>query len=164
MEISSTTALIFLPFTLPICVWAAASDVSTMKIPNKAVVALLLVFVVTGLFALPFQEYLLRYLHIVAVLVIGFVLNQVRALGAGDAKFAAAMAPFIDRGDGAIFLYLMTGVLIAALITHRTAKRISAIRTAVPNWESWTRKDFPMGLALGAALVFYFIVGIFQPF
>ena len=160
MSIAAASALWWLPFVVPICIWVAWSDMATMKIPNKAVIALLAVFVVVGLIDLPFSEYLWRYLHFAVVLVIGFVITTLRMVGAGDAKFAAAMAPFIDRGDSVAFLYLMTAVLIAALITHRTAKRIPAMRRAFPHWESWERKDFPMGLALGTALILYLVAGV----
>jgi prepilin peptidase CpaA len=34
-------------------------------------------------------------------------------VGAGDAKFAAAMAPFVAPGDGLFFLMLFALVLIA---------------------------------------------------
>jgi prepilin peptidase CpaA len=34
-------------------------------------------------------------------------------------------------------------------------KNVPAFRTAVPDWESWTHKKFPMGLALAGTLIFY---------
>ncbi len=43
------TALWFLPFVLPIALWVAWSDMKFMKIPNKAVLALVAVFAVVGL-------------------------------------------------------------------------------------------------------------------
>ncbi|MGI9389927.1 MAG: A24 family peptidase [Boseongicola sp.] len=152
-----TTAAWFLPFVLPIAIWVAWSDMATMKIPNKAVIAMLAVFVIIGLIALPFTEYLWRYLHFAVVLVICFVLNMVRALGAGDAKFAAAMAPFIARPDWLAFMYLLGATLIAAFIVHRLA-RASSLRSLVPDWESWTRREFPMGLALAPSLVLYLLI------
>ena len=155
-----TTAAWFLPFVLPIAIWVAWSDMATMKIPNKAVAALLLVFIVVGLLALPFSEYLWRYAHFAVVLAIGFGLNMVRALGAGDAKFAAAMAPFIAQPDWLAFMYLLGGATIAAFIVHR-AIRASSIREKVPNWESWTRREFPMGFALAPSLILYLLVALF---
>lgn len=159
MGIAATTALWFLPFAVPICIWVAWSDMATMKIPNKAVVALFVVFAVVGLGTLSFGDYLWRYVHLVAVLAVGFLLNIVRAVGAGDAKFAAAMAPFVDPADLQRVLMLFAAVVLAALLTHRTARAMPAVRGAFPGWESWTRKDFPMGLALGAALIFYLALG-----
>ncbi len=154
-----TTAAWFLPFVIPIVIWVSWSDMATMKIPNKAVIALLLVFAVIGLVALPFTEYLWRWAHFAVVLVITFVLNMVRVLGAGDAKFAAAMAPFIALADWYPFMFLLGATIIAAFIVHRTAKA-TAIRQMVPNWESWTRKEFPMGMALAPSLVFYLLIAL----
>ena len=154
-----TTAAWFLPFVVPIVIWVAWSDMATMKIPNKAVATLFLVFVVIGLLALPFSEYLWRYAHFAVVLAIGFGLNMVRALGAGDAKFAAAMAPFISRPDWLAFMYLLGGATIAAFVVHR-AIRASSLREKVPNWESWTRREFPMGFALAPSLLLYLLVAL----
>lgn len=151
----------FLPFVAPIGLWVAWSDLSRMKIPNKAVLATLVVFVLIGPLALPFDAYLWRYAHFAVVLAIGFVLSSLGAVGAGDAKFAAAMAPFIALGDAIGFLYLFAATLLASFILHRLARRIPALRGRAPGWESWERmRDFPMGLALGPALIFYLIAVI----
>ena len=156
-----TTAAWFLPFVIPIAIWVTWSDMSSMKIPNKAVLALMIVFAVIGLIALPFMDYLWRWAHFVVVLIITFVLNALRLLGAGDAKFAAAMAPFIALPDWYPFMFLLGATLIAAFIVHRTAKA-TRIRQMVPEWESWTRREFPMGMALAPALVFYLLIAIAQ--
>ncbi len=159
MAISAWSALWFLPFVLPICIWVAWNDMKFMKIPNKAVMALVIVFVAVGLLVLPLPDYLARLLQLVIVLVIGFILNMVGAIGAGDAKFAAAAAPFIAPGDLRTILYLFAAVLLAAVVTHRVARRVPAVRRLTPDWESWARRDFPMGLALGGTLGFYLIAG-----
>ena len=160
MSIDWTTAAWFLPFVLPITVWVAWSDMATMKIPNKAVLALLAVFVVVGLVALDFNEYLWRYAHFGIILVVGFVLSSVGAMGAGDAKYAAAMAPFIARGDAYTFLLLLAFVTVAAFLLHRGARRSPKVRARFPDWESWTRREFPMGFALAPALFFYLLIGL----
>jgi len=99
MAISATAALWFLPFVLPICLYVAFTDMKQMRITNQAVLVLIAIFVVLGLFLLPFETYLWRLLSLVIVLVIGIVLNAAGVMGAGDAKFAAAAAPFIAMGD-----------------------------------------------------------------
>jgi len=130
-----------------------------MKIPNKAVVALTVVFLLVGLIALPLAQYPWRLLHLVVVLAVGFGLNMLGAIGAGDAKFAAAMAPFVALGDLRNIFYLFAAVLLAAVLTHRTFRRLDWIRALTPEWKSWETRDFPMGLALGATLGFYLIAG-----
>ncbi|MGC9370522.1 MAG: prepilin peptidase [Paracoccaceae bacterium] len=153
---SPAAALWFLPFTAPIALYVAWSDMKSMKIPNKAVYTLVAVFAVVGLIALPLETYMWRWLHLAAVLLVGFVMATAGLIGAGDAKFAAAMAPFVALGDAVLFCYLFSAVLLAGFVTHRAARRIPAVVNALPDWESWHRKkDFPMGLALGAVLVIY---------
>ncbi|MEM6387645.1 MAG: prepilin peptidase [Pseudomonadota bacterium] len=159
MSIAWTTAAWFLPFVLPITIWVAWSDMASMKIPNKAVLALLIVFVVVGLVALDFTEYLWRYAHFAVVLVVGFILSSIGAMGAGDAKYGAAMAPFIASSDFGLFMLLLGGVTTASLVVHRFARRTPAIRDRVPDWKSWTDPKFPMGLALAPALFFYLLLG-----
>lgn len=157
-DIAPSTALWFLPFVLPITLWVAWSDMARMKIPNKSVIALMAIFAVIGLIALPFQEYLWRWAHFAVVLAIGFLLNLLRLVGAGDAKFAAAMAPFIMLSDGYSFMFVLGAAIFLAFVLHRVA-RASPLRQRVPHWESWTRREFPMGLALAPSLLIYLIIG-----
>lgn len=160
MQIAASAAMWFIAPATLISIWVAWNDMKYMKIPNKAVVALFVVFALLGLVALPFDDYLWRYAQLVGVLAVGFVLNLARALGAGDAKFAAVMAPFVDPADAATLMYLFAAVVVAAFVTHRGAKASPRIRALVPDWESWTRRDFPMGLALGGALILYLGLGV----
>ena len=148
-------ALWFLPFAAPICIYVAWHDMAFMRIPNRAVIALAAVFAVVGAVLLPWPEYGLRWLHLAGVLLLGFVANALGLLGAGDAKFAAAMAPFVARDDAAGFAAVFAATLLAAFAAHRGARRIGAVRTRTPDWQSWGRGDFPMGLALGPALIVY---------
>ena len=126
-----------------------------MKIPNLAVLALFLGFAFFGLFALPLDAYLWRWLHMVVVLIFGMILNAGGAMGAGDAKFAAAAAPMIAFGDIALLCYILAACILTGYVVHRIAKN-SPVRNLVPEWESWsTGKRFPMGLPLGATLIVY---------
>lgn len=160
MALTGQAALWFLPFALPISIWVAWSDMKFLKIPNVAVLALVAVFLIIGLIALPFDEYAWRWLHLVVILVIGFALNVIGSIGAGDAKFAAAMAPFVALGDLRILLFLFAAVLLAAVLTHRLFRRSASFRARTPDWLSWTKPDFPMGFALGGTLVFYLAAGL----
>ncbi|MDE9451872.1 prepilin peptidase [Aliiroseovarius sp. Z3] len=155
---TSWAAMLFLPFVVPIALWAIWSDLSRMKIPNKAVMALTIVFAVIGLFAFELDEYLWRWLHLGVVLVIGFVMNLGRMLGAGDAKFAAAMAPLVALPDAFLFLTLLAVMTVAGFILHRVVRSVDAVRAATPSWESWQRRDYPMGLSLGSTLILYIVL------
>lgn len=157
---SAATALWFLPFALPIAIWVAWSDMKFMRIPNKAVLALTAVFLVVGLAALPLEVWAWRWTHLLVVLAIGFVANLAGVIGAGDAKFAAAMAPFFPTADLRLVLALFAAAIVGAFISHRTARAIAPVRAMTADWASWTHKDFPMGLALSGTLIFYLLAAL----
>ena len=67
------------------------------------VLALLIVFAVVGLVALPsFTEYLWRWSHFAVILVFGFVASSLGMMGAGDAKYAAAKKKMAGRLMGVL--------------------------------------------------------------
>tara|TARA_R110002020_G_scaffold271246_1_gene486487 strand:- start:5 stop:499 length:495 start_codon:yes stop_codon:yes gene_type:complete len=155
MALSAVAALWFLPFVLPLCLYVAYTDMAEMRITNPTVIVLALVFVIVGVFVLPIDTYLWRLLSFFIVLVLGIVLNAAGALGAGDAKFAAAAAPFVALGDLRLLMALFMAVLLAAALTHRAAKH-TALRRLAPDWKSWEAgRKFPMGLALAPTLALY---------
>ena len=155
MAQSATAALWFLVFATPIAAWVVWSDLSRMRIPNMAVIALIAVYAVIGPLVLPLDVWGWSWLNFAVVLVVGFVLSLSGGFGAGDAKFAAAMAPFVALGDLRLFLALLGAVTLASFIVHRAFRMIPAIRGATSEWASWQRREFPMGLALGPSLIFY---------
>lgn len=159
LEITARSALWFLPFALPICGWVAYSDLRTMKIPNIAVLSLVAVFLVIGLIALPLAEYPWRLAHLGIMLAAGIVMNAAGLMGAGDAKFIAAAAPFVALGDAATLCLIFAAMLIGAFVTHRVAM-YSPLRRLAPDWKSWSAgKKFPMGFALGGTLALYLGLG-----
>ena len=148
-------ALSFLPIAVVIGIWVAWSDMRFMRIPNQAVLALGAAYLVTGPFVLPFMTYLWGWALCAIVLVAGFVLNAGGALGAGDAKFAAAMAPYFVLSDLRFDMGLFAACLLGAFAAHRLMRAVPAYRRAVPEWASWTNPRFPMGLGLSGMLIFY---------
>ena len=156
LEITATQGLVLGLLSLPICAWVTYTDLSEMKIRNMAVLALLAVFAVAAPFVMPLAEYGWRWVHFAAVLAVGFVLHAVRAVGAGDAKFAAAMAPFVAAGDAPEVGLLFAGLLVVTYLAHRAARAVPAVRGLAPEWQSWHEpKDFPMGITLAATQVCY---------
>jgi prepilin peptidase CpaA len=151
----------FLPVAMPLAVYVAWSDMARMKIPNGAVLICAGAFVLLGPLVLPWADYGWRVCIGLAVLVAGFVLNMAGALGAGDAKFAAAMAPYIAPSDGALMAYLLAAVMLGAFAAHRAMRAVPAVRRLAPDWESWADRRFPMGLALGPALALYLALASF---
>ena len=105
------------------------------------------------------EVYCFRIRFLLLVLLVGMFLNAGGLIGAGDAKFAAAAAPFIALGDVKLLSVIFASTLLAAWVTHRAAK-VSPLRQMVPDWESWEQgTKFPMGLALGGTLAIYLCLG-----
>ena len=159
MALSQFAAWVYLPFVLPICFYVAFTDLRDMRITNQTVLLLGGLFVVLGLIALPFPDYLWRLAQLVIILVLGIFLNAAGAVGAGDAKFTAAAAPYIALGDLRLLVVIFSANLLAAVATHRIAK-YTPLRRLAPNWTSWDKGwDFPMGLSLGGTLAIYIGLG-----
>ena len=150
-------AALLLPFTVAIGIWVAWNDMKFMKIPNKAVLALAAVWAVVGLILVPFDIWLWGLALGAIMLAISFVLASLSLIGAGDAKFIAVMAPFFVQSDLRFALVLSAACLLGAFAAHRLARALPAFRRLVADWESWTRADFPMGLALAGILNIYMI-------
>ncbi len=157
-------ALAFLPFALAIGIWVAWSDMKVMKIPNKSVIAIAVAYLVVGLLVLPIKVWAFGIGLGFAVLVLGFVANAAGLIGAGDAKFAAAMAPMFIAADLRFVLGLFAACLLGAFFSHRALGMVPAFRRATPDWASWTHKDFPMGLALAGTLIFYLLAVVLPLF
>ncbi|MEO0743922.1 MAG: prepilin peptidase [Pseudomonadota bacterium] len=155
MQQSAFAAAWLLPFAAPICLYVAFTDLREMRITNQAVIVLALVFAVVGAFVFPFQTYLWALAQLAVVLIVGIVLNAGGVMGAGDAKFLAAAAPYIAIGDLNLILPLFAAVLLAAFGAHRLAK-FTSLRNLAPDWDSWEQgRKFPMGFALGPTLALY---------
>ena len=155
-------SLTLLPVALAIGIWVSWSDMKFMKIPNKAVMALAAVWVVVGLFVVPFDLWLWGLAFGAAALVVTFLATMAGLIGAGDAKFAAAMAPFFVTADPRFVAALFAACLLGAFVGHRSMRLITPFRTATADWASWTHKDFPMGLALSGTLIFYLATPLFN--
>lgn len=156
-------ALCFLLGALPACLWAGYTDLREMRIPNRAVLLLVGVFAVVGLALLPLEGWTLsdwawRWPQLLAVLAVGMVLNAIWLLGAGDAKLAAAAAPFVALADWQEFMLIFLASMLACWFLHRTAM-VTVGRRFAPDWVSWSSgKRFPMGVVFGTALLVYLAV------
>lgn len=155
---SALDAALLLPFTLLIGIWVAWNDMKFMKIPNKAVLALAGVFAVIGLVLLPLSVWAWGLALGAIVLGLGFLASTLGLMGAGDAKFAAAMAPFFVQGQMGFIMLLCSCCMLGAFAAHRAARAMPILRKHAPDWASWSHADFPMGLALAGILNIYLIL------
>jgi prepilin peptidase CpaA len=120
------------------------------------------VFVVAGLFLMPLDAYAWRYAHFAVALAVCFLLSMTVGMGAGDAKYIAAVAPFVALPDLGAVAYLYAGWSIVLLIGMMVARRSTALRTASPDWIWFApeRKGYvPFGLALAPTLSSYLFLG-----
>ncbi len=162
VSVTVTQSIAFLIFVAPLCLYVAWNDLRAMKIPTWSTDALAIVFVVVGIFVMPFSDYLWRYAHFAVVLVVAILLNAIGAMGAGDSKFLASAAPFVALPDVGFVFFLLGAGLFAGFFIHRIARSIKPIRNLVPNWESWSQgKRFPMGFAMGPVLIIYLALPLF---
>ena len=145
----------FLIPAAPICLWVIYTDISSMKIRNVAVLALLAVFVVVGLAVLPLDEFAWRWVHLVVVVAGSLVLAVLGQMGMGDVKFAGVMALFVRPEDASAYCWLLFVVTCAAVALHRFVRVIPPLRAGMPDWKSWDHPGFPMGIPLAATLLIY---------
>ena len=160
--LSPTDAMILLVPVLPIAIWAALSDMKRMKIPNTSVLAMAAVWPLLGWYVSPtLTVWAWGFALMAIVFVAGFLLYLTGTFGAGDAKFAAAMAGlFVGGNIGAILLIIFV-CMIGSLVVHRFLRSLPVVRNATPDWESWTkRRYFPFGLALSSIVIFYLLAAI----
>lgn len=160
MHTPQAVAALLLLGALPVCVWAAVVDLSRLKIPNRAVLALAAVFAVLGAAAAVagwwgWGDYLWRWPNLVVLLLLGMLLNAASLIGAGDAKLAAAAAPFVAAADWPVMLWLFPLMLLLCWLLHRLARATVGPRLAA-GWLSWSSgKKFPMGVTIAATLLVY---------
>jgi prepilin peptidase CpaA len=156
-----TDAMILLIPVLPIAIWAAWSDLKRMKIPNTSVLAMAAVWPLLGWFLVPMSAWLWGFALMAIVFVAGFLLYLTGTFGAGDAKFAAAMAGLFVGGSIGEILLIIFLCMIGSLAIHRLLRSLPVVRNATPDWESWTkRRYFPFGLALSSIVVVYLLAAI----
>jgi prepilin peptidase CpaA len=151
---------------VPVCIWATLTDIREMKIKNVAVLALLAIFVVTGPFLMDLGDYAWRFAHFAVVLAIGFVLSATVGVGAGDAKFAAAMAPFVALADVSLVMTFYVLWSVVLLIGMFSARATPALRTAAPDWIWFApeyRRYVPFGVGLAPTLACYLIIAAIGP-
>ncbi|PWJ15022.1 prepilin peptidase [Jannaschia seohaensis] len=167
LAITPLQALVFGILTLPVTVWVIYTDVTEMKIKNLAVLAMLAVFAVAGLFLMPLAEYGWRWTHFGIVLVVGYLLSATLGFGAGDMKYMAAVAPFVPVGDAMPLAMLFVAFSILLLVLFFGARRSNALRAGAPDW-IWLNDQAhgkahklktPFGVALAPTVSTYFFLG-----
>lgn len=133
-------------------IFAACSDVATMKIPNWVSIALAALFPVVALSTgMPLAEIGWHLLFGAAVLLIGFMLFQVGMMGGGDAKLIAAAALWTGVMGFLPFLmwtFVAGGFLALILLVTRKIVKPDEERPAFVNRLLKPRGGIPYGVAI----------------
>ena len=140
----------------PLMLIACFIDLKYLRIPNWLVLAVLAVFVVTGLWGLPFETFLWRLLYAVIFLVLGFVAYNLAggSIGAGDIKLIAVLVPFMAPVDLPRILLIWSITAVLGIMLHRVIYNKSGIKGT--GWEAFDQKIyFPVGLLIGLTMCLY---------
>jgi prepilin peptidase CpaA len=161
----STLALLFFPLAMAL---AASSDLLTMRISNKLVIALALGFVVVALVAqLPLEQFLMHLACAAVVLAVAFGLFALRWIGGGDAKLAAATTLWLGFGltlPYLVYAALLGGVLtLVILLLRRMPIEVWTVRMPWLERLHNPKQGVPYGIALAiAGLLTYSNSAIFE--
>jgi prepilin peptidase CpaA len=154
--LDSTAAMWILILTSPLCFLAAFNDLARMKLPNAIVLGVVALYILLGPFLFDMPTYLWGFAHGGVMYLFGMFAYAFMGVGAGDGKFAAAMAMFIPTADARFIIPLFCAYLLGAFATHRAFRALPFVRRSTQTWVSWGHKKFPMGLALAGTFVTYF--------
>ncbi|QHQ37224.1 A24 family peptidase [Algicella marina] len=146
----------FFVVLLPFLFTAAYTDLKFMLLKNWMNIALFALFLPLGLMVLPVEDFAYRLCIGLAVFVVLMLLAIFNAFGAGDAKYLAALTPFIAPEDYSAFVFILCYTNLIAIVLHRIARSVAAIRNLAPDWKSWAARKFPMGYAISGAALFFF--------
>lgn len=149
-----TNALIFV-FPLAMA-FAAASDLLTMRISNKLVLALAAAFFVVALvISMPLQDVAMHLLCGFVVLVVAFLFFAFGWIGGGDAKLAAATALWLGMGQALPYVLntaVLGGLLTLLLLAFRRLPLTPLIaRVAWIERLHNSKSGIPYGIAMAAA-------------
>lgn len=148
--------ILIIIFVLPLLVIAAGLlDLTTMKIPNRLNIAVLLsYFPVALLSGLDLKVIGLSCLIALGILVIGMVMFALRWLGGGDAKLFAAVALWMGP-QGVLPFLILTAILggLFCLIVISARGTLHVYRARLPGWGQRLlepKGDIPYGVAIAA--------------
>ena len=148
--------LVALAAMLPLMLYVMWSDLKSLRIPNWVVLAVLSVFVATGIWGLPFETFLWRLAHGLIFLAVGFAVFAVGRgkVGGGDMKLVAALVPFVAGAHALLILVIYTVVTFAGLFVHRLIR--AYLRGRQTGWLAFDQKIyFPVGVILGVTILIY---------
>lgn len=150
---------------LPVMAYACWSDIKHLKLPNWIPLAVLGIYVVTGLWGLPLERFLWGLCAGAITLVVFFAVWALADsflpgnMGAGDVKLLAVLVPFVDLREAFPALVLFTVVLIAFLVVFMVVFAFSSKKTGLRSLDREEKKAWkvpsPFGVALAVTAVIF---------
>jgi len=131
-------------------------DLKALRIPNWCVLAVVALYIVTGLWGLPLDVFAWRFLYGVIVLFVGFGLYSISGghVGGGDIKLIAALTPFIAGKDLLFVLMVFALLSLFGVMLHRFVRAM--LRDRKTGWAALDQKRFfPAGVLLGGTIMIY---------
>lgn len=173
VQLSYSFALGSLILVLPICVHVFYADMKYKKIRNWSVWALFAVFVIVGLATLPLIDFAWRFANYAVVFAVLLVMWMLRQMGAGDVKFAAVGALFVDAADAGLMMWIAFAAILAATAATLLV-RFSPLRKLAPEWAAWrvqsgadainvgvgNQMTLPMGTGISLMLCAYLLMAV----
>jgi prepilin peptidase CpaA len=133
----------------PILLFAGASDLRHMRIPNALSLAALALFALCAT-ATPPADLLARLLTAGVVFALGFAAFCLRLFGGGDVKLLAALMLFVPTALLPLFGLIFSAALLAGIALLLALRRIPALNRV--GWRSLARGNhFPMGISIALA-------------
>ena len=161
----TTPLLVALIAMTPLMVYVIWSDLKSLRIPNWCVLAVLGVYVVTGLWGLPIETFLWRLAYAAGFLVIGFGIFALAGgkVGAGDMKLITVLIPFVSASDVLFVLFVYGLVTLVGLMIHRLIR--ARLRGRKNGWMAIDQAIYyPVGLVLGVTTLIYLGVQVADRF
>ena len=149
-------AATYLAAVLPFCVVAGWSDLRLMIIPNWVSLCILAVFFTLCLWVFPLSDIGFRLCVMLAVFVVGYLLNMFGLMGGGDAKLITVMTPFVAAGNWFNFVFYIALWSLATYAIHRIVMHSPLKDRYFKGWVSFENKrKFPYGLPLALGFISY---------
>lgn len=162
-----TTPALWVAFAamLPLMLIAAWGDLKHLKIPNWIPLTVLGIYIITGLWGLPFDRFLWGLgaggVALVAFFLVWAAIDSFApgSLGAGDVKLLAALVPFVDRVDAFSTLFLWTIVILVCTFGFIIAWAFTRKRTGLVSLDQSGKKvarlPSPFGVALAVTAIIH---------
>lgn len=154
---SETLQLVFAAIFLLCVIYAIITDISQLRIPNMVTIVLVAAFIPYMLLG-NVQTIWLHFAVAGVVFIVLFLSFAMGWLGAGDVKFASAIALWAGPVHGTAFLVyfaLLGGLFALILLVLRSAQNTYPIIATYPvlhKMSGWARnKIMPYGVPLGLA-------------